>query len=103
MFDGRQSTPYGPDAATAPLSVYGTTKRDGEVAAGPGALIVRTSWVYAAGGANFVATMPTISKFLIDHTPPFIGKVYRAAPKDLERNPAAKGSVSLWFPRPKVS
>jgi dTDP-4-dehydrorhamnose reductase len=57
VFDGTASTPYAPDAPTNPLGVYGVTKRDGEIAAGPDALIVRTAWVYAAQGNNFVKTM----------------------------------------------
>jgi dTDP-4-dehydrorhamnose reductase len=57
VFDGRCGTPYPVDAATAPLSVYGRTKLSGEGAAGTDALIVRTSWVYAARGGNFVRTM----------------------------------------------
>lgn len=57
VFDGLQSTPYQPDVTPAPLNVYGRTKRAGEIAAGDEALIVRTSWVYAAQGGNFVNTM----------------------------------------------
>lgn len=60
VFDGKASSPYRPDAPAAPLSVYGRTKRDGEVAildSGADALIVRTAWVYAAGCANFMETM----------------------------------------------
>ncbi len=59
VFDGLSATPYGPDAPTAPASVYGRTKRDGEIAAlrAPDALVVRTAWVYAPHGRNFVATM----------------------------------------------
>ena len=56
VFDGRASNPYPPGAPTAPLSVYGRSKLAGEQAAG-NALIVRTAWVYAAPGANFVHTM----------------------------------------------
>jgi dTDP-4-dehydrorhamnose reductase len=57
VFDGKASSPYAPDAPTRPLGVYGATKRDGEIAAGADALIVRTAWVYAAAGNNFVRTM----------------------------------------------
>lgn len=61
VFDGAASVPYRPDAATHPLSVYGRTKLDGERAvleALPAqSTIVRTAWVYAATGANFVLTM----------------------------------------------
>ena len=57
VFDGTASRPYAPAAATNPLGVYGLTKRDGEIAAGPDALVVRTAWVYAAQGNNFVRTM----------------------------------------------
>lgn len=57
VFDGTVCAPYTPDAARNPLSVYGRTKAAGEDGLGTDALIVRTSWVYAAGGSNFVRTM----------------------------------------------
>jgi len=61
VFDGAASTPYGCDAPTHPLGVYGRTKRDGESAAlaslGERCLVVRTAWLYAATGRNFVTTM----------------------------------------------
>ncbi|MBO9518979.1 MAG: dTDP-4-dehydrorhamnose reductase [Porphyrobacter sp.] len=60
VFDGSSSRPYRPDDLATPLGVYGRTKLDGEkavVAVHPEALIVRTSWVYAAAGSNFVKTM----------------------------------------------
>jgi dTDP-4-dehydrorhamnose reductase len=59
VFDGRASTPYEPDAVTAPIGAYGATKRDGERHALDGAhsIVIRTSWVYAAYGQNFVRTM----------------------------------------------
>ncbi|WP_339346168.1 dTDP-4-dehydrorhamnose reductase [uncultured Sphingomonas sp.] len=57
VFDGRAGVPYAPDAPTAPLSAYGRTKLAGEQLAGAGALIVRTAWVYAPTGGNFVRTM----------------------------------------------
>lgn len=57
VFDGVSGVPYAPDAPTAPVSAYGRTKLAGEQAAGEGALIVRTAWVYAPKGHNFVRTM----------------------------------------------
>lgn len=60
VFDGTASRPYRPEDPTAPLSVYGRTKRDGEDLARrhhPHCLVVRTAWVYASEGNNFVATM----------------------------------------------
>ncbi|QXQ08308.1 dTDP-4-dehydrorhamnose reductase [Sphingosinicellaceae bacterium] len=60
VFDGTAHSPYPPDAAPNPLGAYGRTKADGEAAARefhPSPLIVRTAWVYAAQGQNFVRTM----------------------------------------------
>lgn len=57
VFDGAASRAYAPDAQTAPLGVYGATKLAGERHLRPGDLCVRTAWVYAAEGRNFVRTM----------------------------------------------
>jgi dTDP-4-dehydrorhamnose reductase len=60
VFDGSGDQPRDEDAPTAPLSVYGRTKLDGERqirASGCRHLILRTSWVYAARGGNFAKTM----------------------------------------------
>ena len=61
VFDGHASVPYPPDAPTAPLGVYGRTKLEGEQAVlellPSSAVVVRTAWVYAAHGANFMRTM----------------------------------------------
>jgi len=66
VFDGAASAPYRPEAATNPLSVYGATKLAGERAVLeelPGrSVVLRTAWVYAAEGANFVRTMLRVMK-----------------------------------------
>ncbi|MFJ5223459.1 dTDP-4-dehydrorhamnose reductase [Streptomyces sp. NPDC088400] len=61
VFAGDGETPYGEDAPTAPRSAYGRTKLAGERAvldALPDTgYVVRTAWLYGAGGGNFVRTM----------------------------------------------
>ena len=59
VFDGRGREPYRPDHPTAPINAYGRSKLAGEDAAREAGeyLVVRTSWLYGAGGKNFVATM----------------------------------------------
>lgn len=57
VFDGTSSRGYRPDDTRNPKSVYGASKAAGEDAAGTQSIIVRTSWVHGAGGANFVRNM----------------------------------------------
>ncbi|MGA9853602.1 MAG: dTDP-4-dehydrorhamnose reductase [Gammaproteobacteria bacterium] len=61
VFDGKKSQPYTPYDPTGPLSVYGASKLQGEQAMQAAMhgnyLILRTSWIYAAAGHNFVRTM----------------------------------------------
>lgn len=60
VFDGRKGAPYVEQNPVRPLGVYGASKAAGELAvaeAGGAAVVLRTSWVYGAEGANFVRTM----------------------------------------------
>lgn len=99
VFDGTGSTPYVESDTTNPLSVYGMTKRDGEVAlrqACSRSLVLRTSWVVGAHGANFAKSMlrlaaerdalnivadqhgaPTSAALLADVTAQIIGRARR--------------------------
>ena len=57
VFDGRKAAPYVESDAPNPLGAYGRTKLHGEAAAGETAWIVRSSWLFAPSGRNFVGTM----------------------------------------------
>lgn len=60
VFDGTQASPYDEDDAVSPVNAYGRSKLAGESAiraSGCDQLILRTTWVFASRGANFVRTM----------------------------------------------
>ena len=60
VFDGTGHIPYTEDMAVSPTNVYGKSKLAGERElrkACPGAIIIRTSWLYSGFGNNFVKTM----------------------------------------------
>ncbi|MBB3123164.1 dTDP-4-dehydrorhamnose reductase [Mesoflavibacter sabulilitoris] len=65
VFDGTAKLPYTEEDRTNPISVYGKTKRDGELAIIsnlPEHFIIRTSWLYSEFGSNFVKTMLRLSE-----------------------------------------
>jgi dTDP-4-dehydrorhamnose reductase len=65
VFDGDKPAPYLEDDTTGPLSIYGSTKLEGEHLIRQSAarhLIFRTSWVYAARGSNFAKTMLRLAR-----------------------------------------
>ncbi|MGO3885779.1 MAG: dTDP-4-dehydrorhamnose reductase [Mycetocola sp.] len=65
VFSGTAHSPYPEDAEREPVSAYGRTKAAGERAAidahPDGVAIVRTAWLYGAGGPNFARTMLTLA------------------------------------------
>jgi dTDP-4-dehydrorhamnose reductase len=99
VFDGKKSAPYAEDDLPNPLNAYGRSKLSGEVAireAGCAHVILRTSWVYAARGNNFVRTIlrmarerevlnivadqfgaPTNARFIADATAQVIRRAQR--------------------------
>ena len=65
IFDGTATLPYVESFDTNPVNTYGATKLKGEELAiqnNPGSIIIRTSWVYASFGNNFVKTMMRLMK-----------------------------------------
>ena len=65
VFDGKGYYPYEPEDETNPVSVYGKTKRAGEIAVlenADTAIIIRTAWLYSPYGKNFVKTMRTLGE-----------------------------------------
>jgi dTDP-4-dehydrorhamnose reductase len=65
VFDGAADRPYGVDASTGAINVYGATKREGEEAVSQlheGALIVRTSWLMGGDTPNFASTMMRLGR-----------------------------------------
>jgi len=60
VFDGTGDRPWREDDPIRPVNVYGRTKAEGEErvrAATAAHVVLRTSWVFAAHGSNFVRTM----------------------------------------------
>jgi dTDP-4-dehydrorhamnose reductase len=65
VFDGAATSPYVENDPTSPLSIYGKTKLEGELAVQALSgkyLILRTSWVYGTRGKNFLLTMLRLGK-----------------------------------------
>jgi dTDP-4-dehydrorhamnose reductase len=65
VFDGRKATPYEETDSVGPINVYGRSKLAGEravSAANSKHLILRTSWVYSAFGANFLLAMLKLAR-----------------------------------------
>ncbi|MBE6452190.1 MAG: dTDP-4-dehydrorhamnose reductase [Alphaproteobacteria bacterium] len=89
VFDGKNYAPYQEKDEANPLSVYGKTKRAGELAVLDNAkiaIVIRTAWLYSTHGNNFVKTMRRLGaerkniNVVIDQigTPTFAGDLAQA-------------------------
>jgi dTDP-4-dehydrorhamnose reductase len=99
VFDGSKESPYAEDDPTNPLNVYGRTKLDGEIAirdSGSRHLILRTAWVYATRGKNFLLTILRLAsqreelRIVSDQfgAPTWAREIARATSSMLERHAA---------------
>lgn len=64
VFDGKKRLPYTEEDGCAPLNVYGRSKLEGEklvLAALPGAVILRTAWLYGRTGGSFIDAVRRIA------------------------------------------
>ena len=100
VFDGSKESPYVEEDATNPLNVYGQTKLDGENAirdSGCRHLILRTAWVYATRGKNFLLTILRLAsqreelRIVSDQigAPTWAHEIARATSSMVERHAAA--------------
>ena len=108
VFDGTKRTPYVESDAPSPQSAYGRTKLHGEAAAGEGAWIVRSSWLFGPTGKNFVRTMLALGRerdevAVVDDqrgSPTYVGHLAAATRELIEQPPglwhlAAGGDCDL--------
>jgi dTDP-4-dehydrorhamnose reductase len=115
VFEGVSNIAYKEDDKTNPLSVYGKTKRDGEievVKANPKHFIIRTSWLYSEYNNNFMKTMLRLSKYrnelsiVADQlgTPTYAGDLAQTILEIINQNSKAYGvyhysneGVASWY------
>lgn len=121
VFDGKKAAPYVETDATAPQTVYGKSKLEGEAAvsaANPKHIILRTAWVYSPFGRNFVKTVlqrarqgaplrvvndqlgsPTYAPHLVEAMLAIAGHVTKADASDIAwgtYHAAGSGHASWW-------
>lgn len=107
VFDGTKDGAYCEDDVTNPQSVYGHSKRDGELAlqaSGARYLIFRTSWVVGAHGGNFAKTMlrlaadrETLSVVADQYGAPTSAALLADITSQLIRQQAREGSASFPY------
>ena len=106
VFNGRSNQPYKESDATDPLSVYGRTKRDGDLAVMAQAgtfFIFRSSWVVGAHGGNFLKTMlrlaqerDSLSVVADQHGVPTSARWMAQVTREVLQNPQHAGLSGLY-------
>ncbi len=104
VFDGAKTEPYNEQDAPNPLGIYGATKLAGEraiAASGTSYLVLRTSWVYATRGRNFLLT---ILRLAAEREQLRIVDDQRGAPTSAAAIADATAKViAAWQSRPQLS
>ncbi len=77
---------------------YKPNERDAVMRHGVALLVIVGAASFPELARAFVATLPRVERFLAQHKPPFIAKVYRPASAETARG-ASAGHVELWYPR----
>ena len=78
---------------------YKPNERDAVMRHRVGLLVIVGAAPFPELARSFVATLPRIERFLSGQGPPFIAKVYRPSPAEINRRSDAQGRVELWYPR----
>jgi hypothetical protein len=66
---------------------------------GVGLLVIIGAVPFADLARAFLATLPSIERFLENQKPPFIAKVYRPSSSDKAQRGTLPGRVELWYPK----
>jgi hypothetical protein len=78
---------------------YKPNERDAVIRHRVGLLVIVGKAPFPDLARAFVATLPSVERFLALHKPPFIAKVYRPSPADIRQSSTAPGRIELWYPR----
>jgi hypothetical protein len=79
---------------------YKTNEREAVIENGLRLLVLSGVAPVSDLAENFVRTIAEIERLLDTHPGPWIAKVHRPAPAELQRNPVAHGRVERWYPKP---
>jgi PIN like domain len=76
---------------------YKPNERDAVMQHGVALLVIVGKAPFADLAGAFVTSRPVVERFLDQHKPPFIAKVYRPSPAETARRTTAPGHIELWY------